>query len=110
MASVDRIAVEVAYSPGPSQLEIIPLELDEGATLAQALELSGLLERYPALQADDLVCGVWGRRCDLQHPLRDRDRLEVYRPLKVDPKEARRQRYAEHQARFGRKALRRSGF
>ena len=107
MAPGDRIVVEVAYSPGPSQLDIIPVELDDGATLAQALVLSGLLQRYPALQPTDLVCGVWGRRCDLQHPLRDRDRVEVYRPLKVDPKEARRQRYAEHQARFGRKALRR---
>jgi putative ubiquitin-RnfH superfamily antitoxin RatB of RatAB toxin-antitoxin module len=58
MAPVDRIAVEVAYSPGPSQLEIIPLELEEGATLAQALELSGLLERYPDLQSAGLVCAL----------------------------------------------------
>ncbi len=107
MASGDRLAVEVAYSPGPARIEIIPLELNDGATLGQALDLSGLLQRYPDLQAADLICGVWGRRRDLQHPLRDRDRVEVYRSLKVDPKEARRQRYAEHQVRFGRKALRR---
>ena len=107
MARGDRIAVEVAYSPGPAQLEIISLELDEGSTLAQALELSGLLGRYPVLQKPELACGVWGRPSELQHPLRDRDRVEIYRQLKVDPKEARRQRYAEHQVRFGRKALRR---
>ena len=84
------IRVELAFSPRPGELHRQALTLPAGTTIAQALELSGL-----ALPAD-LRVGVWGRLRELTDPLRDRDRLELYRQLTVDPKEARRLRYRSH--------------
>jgi hypothetical protein len=85
--------VEVAYSDGPGRVDLCVVELPEGSTLGQALQASGLLERHPEIVAQGLPTGIWGRRQPLQAVLRERDRVEVYRPLKVDPKEARRLRY-----------------
>jgi len=87
------IEVEVAYSPAAGQVVQVTLSLPAGATVAQALRASGLLSRHPELQAESLQCGVWGILCAGDVRLRARDRVEVYRPLKVDPKEARRLRY-----------------
>lgn len=88
------IRVEVAYSPAPRQVEIVALSLPQGSTLQQALQASGLLERH-GLDGVEVPVGIWGRRQPLQAELRDRDRVEIYRPLRCDPKEARRQRYRE---------------
>jgi putative ubiquitin-RnfH superfamily antitoxin RatB of RatAB toxin-antitoxin module len=85
--------VEVAYSPEPGRIDLCVVELPEGSTLGQALQASGLLARHPEIAAQALETGIWGRRQPLQAVLRERDRVEVYRPLKVDPKEARRLRY-----------------
>lgn len=85
--------VEVAYSPAPGEMDLSVLELPAGSTVAQALQASGLLLRHPEIVGQGLQAGVWGRRQPLEAALRDRDRVEVYRPLRVDPKEARRQRY-----------------
>lgn len=84
--------VEVCFSPAPGQVEVCQLDLPTGSTLQQALHASGLLQRFPQLASSENV-GIWGRRQPLDTPLRDRDRVELYRGLKVDPKEARRQRY-----------------
>jgi len=84
--------IEVCYSPGPGDVDCCRLELPEGSTLWQAVQASGLLQRYPEL-AREPGMGIWGRRQPADARLRDRDRVELYRPLKVDPKEARRQRY-----------------
>ncbi len=89
-AMAASIGVELAFSPRPGEMQRIALNLPEGTTIAQALEQSGL-----ALPAD-LRVGIWGRLRELTDTLRDRDRLEIYRPLTVDPKEARRQRYRSH--------------
>ena len=88
-----RIDVEVAYSPAAGQVVQVKLSLPERATVEQALRASGLLSRHPELQAESLQFGVWGILCTSDVRLRARDRVEVYRPLKVDPKEARRLRY-----------------
>jgi uncharacterized protein len=85
--------IEVAYSPSAGVVDRSVLELPPGATLQQALQASGLAQRHAELRADDLCVGVWGRKQPLDTALRDQDRVEVYRPLTVDPKEARRQRY-----------------
>jgi putative ubiquitin-RnfH superfamily antitoxin RatB of RatAB toxin-antitoxin module len=84
--------VEVVYCPAPRQCERVALTLPEGASVGDALVASGLCERH-GLQADALLTGVWGRKQPVQAPLRERDRVEIYRPLQVDPKEARRLRY-----------------
>jgi len=94
MASGDAassLRIEVVYSPQPGTVDRTELLLGAPATLEQALAASGLLQRHPEVAG--LTAGIWGRARDLATPLRDRDRVEVYRPLVVDPKEARRLRY-----------------
>lgn len=96
MDRAEALHVEVVYCPRPGQTDLVTLELPAGATLADALRASGLLERH-RLDAAALRLGVW---CRAQEPgtlLREHDRVEVYRPLKVDPKEARRLRYKRRQ-------------
>lgn len=83
-----RIAVEVVLDEAPHVVQRVALQLNEGATVAQALQAAGLAQRAAGARV-----GIWGRACALDQALRDRDRVEVYRPLQVDPKEARRQRY-----------------
>ncbi len=91
MAAAETIEVEVVYCPAPGAADCTTLRLRAGSTLAEALAASGLAARH-ALGAD-VTYGVWGRGRPLQAVLRDRDRVEVLRPLTVDPKEARRLRY-----------------
>ena len=86
------IAVDVAYSPAPRQVSVVPVLLDAGATVGDALAASRLFGADGALPFG-LSVGVWGRRQPLDTALRDGDRVEVWRALTVDPKEARRQRY-----------------
>ena len=90
-----ELRVEVAYGAGPADTELVPLVLEEGATLADALQASGLMVRH-ALSLDAVRLGIWGKVRDAATVLRERDRVEIYRALKVDPKEARRQRYKRH--------------
>jgi putative ubiquitin-RnfH superfamily antitoxin RatB of RatAB toxin-antitoxin module len=85
------LSIQVIHCPQPGQVDRVDLQLSSGATVADALRASGLAERHPGLDAASV--GVWGHVQPLDHPLRDRDRVEWYRPLTVDPKEARRLRY-----------------
>jgi uncharacterized protein len=96
-AALLRISVAACTAPGV--VHEVPLLLPAGATVAQALQMSGLwtgpltgLGETPQ-DARGLHVGVWGRAARLEAPLRDLDRVELYRPLLVDPKEARRLRY-----------------
>ena len=84
------IVVIVACSPGARQVEQVELRLPCGATVADALRESGLLQRHPELAGAKV--GVWGRLRTPQDPLRDGDRVELVLPLRVDPKTARRLR------------------
>ncbi len=86
------LRLQVVYCPQPGQVDIVDLSLPEGASLADALQASQLLVRY-GLSPEQVKLGVWSRLKPLDTPLRDGDRVEVYRPLTVDPKEARRLRY-----------------
>jgi uncharacterized protein len=86
------VHVEVVYSATPRQVDGVALLLPLASTVREALVASGLIERH-GLQIDAVRCGIWGRRCDPAHVLRDGDRVEIYRGLTVDPKEARRLRY-----------------
>jgi putative ubiquitin-RnfH superfamily antitoxin RatB of RatAB toxin-antitoxin module len=91
-AETQGLRIEVVYCPQPRHSERVSLHLDEGACLGDAVAASGLCRRH-GLDAAELRIGIWGRVQALQTPLRDQDRVELYRPLKVDPKEARRLRY-----------------
>lgn len=85
--------IEVAYSPTPRQVDRVALTLPAGSTVAQALKASGLLARHGLPLDDTLSVGVWMKARPLGTVLRPNDRVEIWRPLTVDPKEARRQRY-----------------
>jgi putative ubiquitin-RnfH superfamily antitoxin RatB of RatAB toxin-antitoxin module len=89
--SASRIRVEVAYAL-PGRQELVEVELEQGATAAQAIEQSEILQRVPGLDASRI--GIFGREVAPAQVLRDGDRVEIYRPLQIDPKDARRQRAA----------------
>jgi len=104
MGRAELLEVQVVYCAGPGLVDAVDLLLPAGSTLAQALSASGILQRH-GVAAQAARVGVWGKVQELGTLLRDRDRLELYRPLVVDPKEARRQRYSKHkQAVASRKA------
>jgi putative ubiquitin-RnfH superfamily antitoxin RatB of RatAB toxin-antitoxin module len=86
------LSVEVVYCPAPGEIDLVSLRMPAGATVADALHASGVLARH-GLDGATVRVGVWCKACDAAAPLRDHDRVEVYRPLTVDPKEARRLRY-----------------
>lgn len=87
------LRIVVAFSRAPREVDVVELSLPLGATVIDALRASGLLERHPEIDPGASKIGVWGTLRPLDHLLRDHDRVEVYRPLRVDPKEARRQRH-----------------
>lgn len=88
----DVVRVTLAWSPGPRNVREVQLELAQGSTVADAVAAGGI-----ALEG--MTPGVWGRKAALTQVLRDRDRVELYRPLKVDPKVARRERFRRQGAR-----------
>lgn len=92
MAPADALQVEVVYCPGTGRIDRTELSLAPGSTVADALQASGVLARH-GLDAASVDVGVWCRVAPPDTALRDRDRVEIYRPLLVDPKEARRLRY-----------------
>ena len=98
------LVVTVAYSPRAGVVDEVEVRLAEGATLADALRASGLLESHPQIDLARQRVGVWGRLCELDTPLRARDRVEVYRPLLVDPMQARRERQRRQGGRGRRSA------
>lgn len=96
MACVEPTAcidVELVYAAAPHHVLRVSLRLPMGATAADALRASGWREQLGPQVLDGLKLGLWCRACAVDTVLRDKDRLELYRPLQVDPKEARRQRY-----------------
>ena len=85
------IEVEVAVAL-PDRQEVIALALQDGATVADALEAARVRERFPDLDWSGVTYGLWSRPCAVDRLLRDGDRVEVYRPLAADPKDQRRAR------------------
>lgn len=96
-----RLSVSVAYSPRAAVVDEIELLLGPDATVLDALRASGLLERHANIDLSRQRVGVWGKLADLGDALRDGDRVEIYRPLAIDPKEARRLRYKHQRERKG---------
>jgi putative ubiquitin-RnfH superfamily antitoxin RatB of RatAB toxin-antitoxin module len=85
-----KIGVEVAFAL-PDRQVLAAVELAEGATVAEAIEATGLARRFPAAKVESLPVGIWGRVSTRDRVLADGDRVEIYRPLQIDPREARRQ-------------------
>lgn len=88
-----EIAVEVLFGAAPREVRRVEVRLPHGATAADAVRASGLLDGLPDALVDLLSLACLGRACSGQRHLQDGDRLEVLRPLSVDPKEARRLRH-----------------
>jgi uncharacterized protein len=87
--------VLLCYAPAPRQVVEELLTVPPNCSALQALGLSQTLNNYPNMRPDQgtVLVGVWGRKCQPNQVLQEGDRLELYRPLKVDPKVARRERY-----------------
>ncbi len=83
--------VEVAYATARRQT-VIDVTIPQGATLGDAIRLSGILERFPELDLARNSVGVFGVIKSLTDPVQEGDRVEIYRPLVADPKETRRRR------------------
>ena len=90
----ETMSVEVCYALLNKQ-EVVRVKLPEGATLLQGLEASGLLGKYPEIDVKKNKFGIWNKLSKPDAVLRDKDRIEIYRPLIADPKEVRKQRAAE---------------
>lgn len=86
-----KIAVEVAYAL-PQKQYLQRVTLDEGATVEQAIQASGLLALRDDIDLSKNKVGIYSRPAKLQDVVNDGDRVEIYRPLIADPKELRRQR------------------
>jgi len=83
-----QVNIEVAYAT-PVRQKIEKLQVPRGTTVAQAIELSGILRDFPDAAKRSGV-GIFGRKVTDEHILQEGDRVEIYRPLLIDPKEARR--------------------
>jgi putative ubiquitin-RnfH superfamily antitoxin RatB of RatAB toxin-antitoxin module len=94
-----RLRVTVVYSPGPRDVHEWKLEVPPGATVMDAIRACGMAAEFPLVDWGDAVVGIWGRGSRPDEALRDQDRVEIYRPLKVDPKVARRERFRRQGAR-----------
>lgn len=94
MVAAERIRVEVAYARPDCQL-ILAVEAEPGISIGEAIRLSGVLDEFPEIDLEQQKVGVFGKAAKLDAVLSDGDRVEIYRPLIADPKEARRKRAAE---------------
>lgn len=93
MSQGDLIRVEVCYAV-PSEQVILALDVAAGSTLRDAIGKSGILQRFPEIDLARDRVGRWSQLASMEDPARDGDRIEIYRPLIADPKEARRKRAA----------------
>jgi uncharacterized protein len=93
----ETIHVEVVYAT-PERQEVTGISLPAGSTAGQAIEASGLLAKHPEIDLARNKLGIYAKLAKVDTALRDRDRVEIYRPLIADPKEVRKQRAAEGKA------------
>jgi uncharacterized protein len=88
------IDIQVCYAL-PQRQELVTVKLAEGGTVQQAIETSGLLAKYREIDLSKNKIGIFAKLSKLDTVLRDKDRVEIYRPLVADPKEVRKKRAAE---------------
>lgn len=87
----ESIDIEVVYATRERQ-ELVALRVPAGSSALEAVERSGLRHSFPEMVVEEDALGVFGRRVPPGYVMQQGDRLEIYRPLKADPKEVRRQR------------------
>ena len=91
--------IELVFAPAPREVLQTEVVFDGPCTVESALAQSGWVSRFPEILAPQLTLSVWGRKVSMDTTLRDGDRLELCRPLRVDPKVARRERFVGQGAR-----------
>ncbi|MGH8190510.1 MAG: RnfH family protein [Rhodanobacteraceae bacterium] len=102
MPEPPRLAVSVVYAE-PDRVFEVELELPPGATVADAIEASCIRQRRPEVEIRADRIGIFSRKARFDTRLRDGDRVEIYRPLRIDPKEARRKRVQSNRSANERK-------
>jgi putative ubiquitin-RnfH superfamily antitoxin RatB of RatAB toxin-antitoxin module len=90
----EEIIVEVAYGM-PGEQFIISIKVPTKFNVKQAIEKSGIQKKFSNIDLSKNKVGIFGKQTTLDHLLKDRDRIEIYRPLILDPKEMRRKRAAK---------------
>ena len=88
------VNIEVAYALSDKQL-VIAVQVSQGTTIEQAIQLSGILEQFPQIDIAKNKLGIFGKLKKADVLVREGDRVEIYRPLIADPKVVRKQRAAE---------------
>lgn len=91
MDNKETYFIEVAYAL-PEEQVLITLDVEQGTTVEQAVKLSGILEKFTDIDLTKNKLGIFGKATKPDQVLRDKDRVEIYRPLIADPKESRRKR------------------
>lgn len=92
--SDSKIKIEVVYAL-PHEQTLLKLDVPQASTIADAIKLSGLLDKYPEIDLAKSKFGLYGKLSKADTVLREKDRIEIYRPLIADPKEVRRKRAEE---------------
>jgi putative ubiquitin-RnfH superfamily antitoxin RatB of RatAB toxin-antitoxin module len=90
----EQIQVELIYAL-PDKQRLLSFSVEEGVTVKGAVEQSGVLEQYPELDIETMKVGLFGKLTKMTQIMRERDRVEIYRPLIADPKEVRKRKAAE---------------
>lgn len=95
--SSSKIPVEVVYAL-PQEQTLLAFDVDKSATAEDVINKSGILQQYPEIDLTNNKIGLFGKIIKLDHQIRAKDRIEIYRPLIADPKEVRKKRAAEGKA------------
>ena len=90
----DKINIEVVYALPDEQI-LLKKSVPAGMTVAGAIQASGVLDKHPEIDLDRNKIGIFGKLTKADAMVRDKDRIEIYRPLIADPKEVRRKRAEE---------------
>jgi uncharacterized protein len=98
MAHVEDLSVRVAYALADRQV-VVQLRVPPGTKVTEVVSRSGLLEQFPEIGASPIVCAIYGRVVEETYEVRSDDRIEILRPLQVDPKTSRRQAAARARAK-----------
>ena len=86
------ISVDDVYAASKAQQFMIPVEIIAGACVAEVIHTSGIRNYFPSLVVETMQVGIFGKICAMNQLLKEGDRVEIYRPLRCDPRQARRDR------------------
>jgi putative ubiquitin-RnfH superfamily antitoxin RatB of RatAB toxin-antitoxin module len=94
-----NVKIEVAYAASTGEQVVVSFDILAGSTVEHAIRVSGILDRFPHIDLRADTVGIFGQRASLEDTVFNGDRIEIYRPLVVDPKQARRRRAGQTRKR-----------